>query len=114
MEEEEKKRVKDLLLLQAYESDDGETLQVIWKVPSAEFLIAVQDYMATGAMDINEAKIEVLKKFYKDKKAVYIGVTDQDPELFAANLREEGVKARYVKSMNDVPEDYKKKDENTD
>ena len=89
--------VEDLLLMQEYISD-GKMLHLVWRVPAGDFLDRVRQKVAEG-MEVNKAKTKVLVEMYKDDLVEYVGVTDQDAELFAANLREEGVFARYLKGM---------------
>ena len=98
-------KVSDLLLLQQFKSKKGEDLHLIWKVAAAPFMLALKDKQAEGHC-INKAKILTLRDFYEAGKAEYIGTTNQDAELFAANLREEGVYARFVKGVKDVPKEY--------
>ena len=83
--------IEDLLLMQEYQLENGTMVHLIWRVPAPEFLTRVKKVQDDDGLSLNKAKIRVLAHMVKEDKADYFGATDQDAELFAANLREEGI-----------------------
>jgi len=86
----------DILLLAEYETPEG-TRRMVWKVVAKDFLELREEYMADCGCDPQEAARWALDQFIMTNRAEYLGVTDQDAELFSANLRESGLKARCIK-----------------
>lgn len=82
-----------LLMFQEYETPEG-MRYMVWMVPSEEFTKMANDYAAC-CNTLNEARRWALSHFVMQNRAKLVCVTDQDAELFAANLREEGWSARF-------------------
>ena len=92
-----------LIMFQQYETPEG-MKYMIWKVPCEEFQKLAAEY-ETCCESPNEARRWALTHFVMQKRAELVGVTEQDAELYAANLRESGVAARYVRDKeNGRPE----------
>jgi len=89
-------KVVDILLLSEYETPEG-LRYMVWKVAGKEFLELRDEYVEVHDCELQEASRWALDKFIVDNKAEYLGSTEQDAQLFAANLREAGLKARCIK-----------------
>ena len=86
--------MSSLLMFQQYEMDDGTLKYMVWRVPAEEFEKLAESY-AEDCDSLNEARRWALSHFVMQNRAEFICVTDQDAELFAANLRENGVHAKF-------------------
>lgn len=86
--------VQDLLVFQQTNTPEGQKF-LVWKVPMVEFEDLVMRFAET--LDLAESRKWALNHFVMSGAATLIAVTEQDAALFAANLRECGLKAKYVK-----------------